>query len=361
MTLPRHQGPAFALVVAFGALALTGDRRWGGGGGGGRQYEDLSLGLPPVLSPADNPITPAKVALGRKLFFDKRLSLDNSVSCATCHDPTAGFADPHPLSIGVKGRTGERNSSTVLNAVFMEPLMWDGKAATLEEQSLLPFLSPAEFDLPPEEAALKLREQGYSELFRQAFDEDVTATTMAKALAAYQRTLLAGGSPFDQYLFQKRQDAVSVEAKRGFDVFLKSKCDACHLVMTEGLHPFALEHVMFTDGKFHNLGVGSDKSKPDPGRYEVTGDAEDWGRFRTPTLRNVALTAPYFHDGSAATLADVIELYDKGGNPNRNLDPAMRPLGLTPGEKLDLIRFLEALTTSGVNRLAREAYFADKP
>jgi cytochrome c peroxidase len=280
-----------------------------------------TLGIPPLVSPSDNPITAQKVALGRKLFFDKRLSSDNTISCATCHDPNYGFADPHPVSIGVKARPGERNSHTLLNVAFMEPLMWDGRAATLEEQSLLPFSSPAEFDLAPEEAAMKLRRQGYSPEFKEVFGEDVTPVNIAKSLAAFQRTLSGGGSLFDRYVFEKDKNALSPAARRGFDVFLEAKCDACHLIMTAGLHPFALKHVMFTDGKFHNLGVDAKKSNPDPGRYGVTFEPEDWGRFRTPTLRNVALTAPYFHDGSAATLADVVELYDKGATRTETLIP----------------------------------------
>jgi cytochrome c peroxidase len=290
------------------------------------------------------------VALGRKLFFDKRLSSDNSISCATCHDPNYGFADPHPVSIGVKGRLGERNSHTLLNVAFMAPLMWDGRADSLEEQSLLPFMSPSEFDLAPDQAALKLRRQGYSGEFKEVFGDDVTPANIAKALATYERTLSAGGSPFDRYLLEKDASAISPAARRGFEVFLEAKCDACHLIMTPGLHPFALKHVVFTDGKFHNLGVDAAKPNPDPGRFGVTFDASDWGRFRTPTLRNVALTAPYFHDGSAATLADVVDLYDKGGNPNRNLDPALRPLKLRPEQKQDLVRFLESLTSSDLAR-----------
>jgi cytochrome c peroxidase len=344
---------ALSMVFILSAPVLGGFRKVHGGS------KDLSLGLPPVVAPSDNPTTPIKVALGRKMFFDKRLSSDNSVSCATCHDPNAGFADPHPVSIGVKGREGERNSSTVLNVAFMTPLMWDGKALTLEDQSMLPLLSPTEMDIPPQEVATKLRQQGYSDLFRQAFGEDVTVANLAKALAAYQRTLLAGDSPFDRYLFQKDSHAISASARQGFEVFLKAKCDACHLIMTPGLHPFALGHVMFVDGKFHNLGVGTGASKPDPGRYEVTGVLDDWGRFRTPTLRNVAITAPYFHDGSASTLDEVVDFYDKGGLANSNLDPALHPLHLTAGEKRDLVQFLESLTTTGVATLAQEERLAE--
>jgi len=344
----RHEA-IFTVVLVFVAIILMAFS-----GAGATPRASPLLGLPTVIPPDDNPTTPAKVVLGRKLFFDKRLSSDNSIACATCHDPNYGFADPHAVSVGVKGRHGERNSPTLLNIAFISPLMWDGRAASLEQQSLLAFESPVEFDLPPEAAAAKLRRQGYSELFQQVFGEDVTTTNLAKALAAYQRTLLAGDSPFDRYLFKKDTNAISPEARRGFDVFLAAKCDACHLIMTEGLHPFALKYVEFTDFKFHNLGVDATKKNPDPGLYAVTGNAEDFGRFRTPTLRNVALTAPYFHDGSAATLADVVEFYDKGGNQNRNLDPALQPLKLSMQQKQDLIRFLESLTSSAAGALSRE-------
>jgi len=354
MNRRMQNGIRLGLALMFSVMALAGYRNVRA------LVSNLALGLPPLISPSENPITPEKVSLGRKLFFDKRLSSDNSISCATCHDPGYGFSDPHPVSIGVKGRHGERNSHTVLNTAFMSPLMWDGRAATLEEQSLLPFLSPNEFDLPPAIAVEKLRRQGYSDLFQKAFGEDVSVANLAKALAAYQRSLVAGDSPFDKFLFQKDTNAISAEAQRGFEVFLHAKCDSCHLIMTAGLHPFALKHVIFTDFKFHNLGVGADKPNQDAGRYDVTGQNEDWGRFRTPTLRNVAVTAPYFHDGSAATLADVVEFYDKGGKPNRNLDQALLPLKLSPQQKQDLVRFLESLTSSGIAQLQREAELADQ-
>jgi cytochrome c peroxidase len=353
-------GAPIAAIVASAALVIGAAGKIGVRGVGSGD-DPSTLGLPPLLSPSNNPITPLKVALGRDLFFDKRLSADNSISCASCHDPNEGFADPHTTAIGVRGRTGERNSSTVLNSGYAEPLMWDGKAQTLEEQALLPFLSPDELDLAPEEAAVKLRRQGYSDRFRQAFGEDVSVETMAKALAAYQRTLNAGDAPFDRYLFLGDSTAISPSAKRGFEVFLQKKCDACHLIMTAGLHPFRLKYVLFTDGKFHNLGIGTQSPTPDPGRYQITRDSTDWARFRTPSLRNVALTAPYFHDGSAATLGDVVELYDKGGTPNDNLDAAMTPLNMTADQKADLVRFLESLTSSAAARLSASARTTESP
>lgn len=359
MTLRKSVGRLVALALTSAVLVVSGFRSLPAGRAAA--FNEWSLGLPAVIAPPDNPMTPARVALGRRLFFDKLLSADNSVSCATCHDPNAGFADPHPVSIGVKARTGERNSPTVLNSAFLESLMWDGQTTTLEEQALLPFLAHTEFDLDPGEAAEKLKVQGYSAAFQEAFGEDVSPTTIARALASYQRSLVAGDSPFDRYLFRKDTAAIPDEARQGFDVFLKSKCDACHLIMTRELHPFGLDYVLFTDGQFHNLGVGVEKPKPDVGRYQITGELQDWARFRTPTLRNVAVTAPYFHDGSAATLTDVVEFYDKGGVPNRNLDPVMKPLQLTADQKRQLVRFLESLTSSGIPVLAREASLVERP
>lgn len=324
------------------------------------------LGVPFQVPPADNPTSPARINLGREIFFDKRLSRDNTVSCATCHDPNYGFSDPHAVSVGVEGRKGERNSMTLLNIAQLEPLMWDGRSASLEEQSLLPFGSSAEFDLPVEDAITKLRQQGYARKFQKVFGTDISVENLARALAAYQRSLIAGDSPFDRYLFLKDSEAISPAAKRGFDVFLRVKCDSCHLIMTPGLHPFALRHVMFTDNKFHNIGVGAEHKEPDPGRYVVTREQADWGAFRTPTLRNVALTEPYFHDGSARTLLDVVEFYDRGGKPNPsldkavvvppnpNLDKAIVPLKLKPEEKLDLVAFLKSLTSSRAAELGRE-------
>lgn len=313
-----------------------------------------SLGIPFPSFPPDNMPTLKKISLGRELFFDKRLSRNNSISCATCHDPNHGFSDPHARSPGLDGGMTERNSTTVLNVAFVEPLMWDGRAASLEEQALLPFASPVEFDLPVENAIIKLKRHGYSEKFRDAFGADISARTLAQAIATYQRSLTAGDSPFDRYLFRKAKDAISPQAQRGFEVFLRSKCDTCHLVMTPGLHPFSMRTVLFTDNKFHNIGVGSDQAEPDPGRYSVTRDPADWAAFRTPSLRNVGVTAPYFHDGSARSLADVVEFYDRGGKPNRNLDKGIQPLKLQPAEKSDLISFLESLTSTNVKAFANE-------
>jgi cytochrome c peroxidase len=310
------------------------------------------LGLPYPSFPPDNPPRQAVIALGRKLFFDKRLSRQNSVSCATCHDPQYGFADPHPVSVGSEGRSGQRNSPSVLNSAFTDLLMWDGKGRTLEEQTLFPFESHVELDLPVNEAVAKLARQGYSDEFRAAFGRDVD--DLVKALSTYERTLLAGDSPFDRFLFGKDEHAIPAAARRGFATFLRVKCDQCHLIMTPGIHPFGLKMALFTDNKFHNLGVGTEEKEPDPGRYALTGVATEWAAFKTPSLRNVALTAPYFHDGSKATLMEVIEFYDRGGTPNPYLDQAIRPLSLTPEDKQDLVAFLVSLTSHSIGRYANE-------
>lgn len=344
---------AFLLVSILGGC-LAGLLSADGTSSGRVAHTSTTLGLPGLSPPPGNPLTREKVALGRELFFDKRLSRDNSISCATCHDPHHGFSDPHPVSIGVSARMGERNSMTMLNSAFSEPLMWDGRAATLEEQARLAFESPVEFDFPIDQAVEKLVRHGYSKKFERAFGGGVTVERLCQALASYARSLVAGDSPFDRYLFLEDKDAASTAARRGFDVFLKARCDQCHLIMTPGLHPFALTYVTFTDNEFHNLGVGAERDHPDPGRFSVTKDEGDWAAFKTPSLRNVALTAPYFHDGSAPTLMDVVEHYDKGGNPMRNLDPAMEPLELTEEEKRDLVAFLESLTSSRAAELTAE-------
>jgi cytochrome c peroxidase len=318
-----------------------------------------SLGLPYPVFPVDNPGVSASVNLGRRLFFDKRLSRDNSISCATCHDPQDGFSDPHAVSIGTSGRAGERHSMTLLNIAFVQKLMWDGRAESLEQQALLPFQSRSELDVPIDRVIVRLKRVGYSGQFMNAYGTDITAESITKALAAYERSLVAGGSPFDEFIFEGNELAISKSAQRGFEIFLRAKCDSCHLIMTPGLHPFAMHNVLFTDGKFHNLGVGMDQEHPDRGREDVTGDPHDWGAFRTPSLRNVAIRGPYFHDGSAATLSDVVEFYDRGGKLNRNQDPALHPLGLSKSDKVDLVEFLESLTSSHVHDYNSEELKAD--
>jgi cytochrome c peroxidase len=310
----------------------------------------LPEGVLPPMIPAQNPLTSEKVALGQKLYFDPRLSKDDTVSCATCHDPLHAFAEPRPVSLGVGGAKGVRNAPTVLNAAFLQEQFWDGRAPTLEEQSKGPLVSPTEMampDLPAVEKKLRAIPE-YAPLFRSAFgDDEVTIERVAQAIASFERTLVTVEAPIDRFIAGDTK-AISAAAQRGWELFNgKARCNTCHGHV--GAFP------LFTDEQYHNLGVGSD-----PGRFTVTKQPKDTGAFKTPQLRNVAKTAPYMHDGSEATLAAVIELYDRGGNPNPNLDGGMRPLGLTAAEKADLVALLETFTSDDLARFEKLAEQARK-
>ncbi len=289
--------------------------------------------LPPVVIPPDNPQTKEKVALGSQLYFDPRLSADDSISCATCHAPETTWANHRKVDIGIKGRTGTRNSGTVLDAAYMKFQFWDGRATTLEEQALGPIHNPVEMGESLEHVVRKLNAiEEYRTKFKTVFGTPVTADGLAKAIAAFERTVLSGPSPYDRFTASD-QTAMSGSAIRGMQLFDgKAGCRSCH------------ERPMFSDQSFHNIGVGMDQPEPDVGRQSVTHDPDDRGKFKTPSLRSVALTWPYLHDGSAATLADVIEFYDRGGVPNPTLDVRIKPLGLTDEEQKDLVAFLQALT-----------------
>jgi len=289
--------------------------------------------LGPVPVPADNPQTDQRIRLGQQLYFDTRLSADNTVSCATCHKPDAAWANHNSTDTGIKGQVGGRNSGTILNAAYMRYQFWDGRAGSLEEQALGPIANPIEMGETLENVVLKLNAiPGYRRQFQRVFGTDVTTEGIAKAIAAFERTVTSGPSPYDRYLMGDKK-AMSPAAVRGMDLFNgKAHCTACH------------SGPMFSDQSFHNIGVGMDKPNPDVGRFKITNDPADWGSFKTPTLRDISLTYPYLHDGSEKTLADVVAFYDKGGIPNRNLDPLMLPLNLTRPEKADLVAFMEALT-----------------
>lgn len=325
-----------------------------------------------VPVPDENPATAAKVALGRRLFFDTRLSADRSVSCASCHRPEQAFSDTLSLSRGVHGYRTTRNAPSLHNVAYREHFFWDGRVETLEEQVLRPIQHPREMGLTLEEMERRLREvQAYRREFRRVFGvagrggskvdrsgmrpgpfpadrsgartasasarrasapSPVTARNVARALASYLRTLLAGDAPVDRFTAGDRED-LSPVAEEGFRLFSgRANCSACHPVPT------------FSDGEFHNTGVSW--GERDPGRFGVTGDSADLGAFKTPTLRDVARTAPYMHDGSLSTLEDVVEFYDRGGNANPYQDGEIRPLELTSRERRALVAFLEALTSS---------------
>ncbi len=337
------------------------------------QAGEVPLGLPPVPVPADNPLNPAKVKLGKLLFEDTRFSADGTVSCATCHDPKTAFVDGLPVSEGIKGLKGTRNAPTVINAAYYTSQFWDGRRATLEEQALDPFVNPVEHGLKTHDPIVKICRQDprYRKLFAQAFGikpEEITIEHVVKAIAAFERTVIAGNSPFDRYFYGGEEDALSPAAKRGLKLFrTKARCQDCHRIDQK----FAL----FTDNKFHNLGVGMEKITPrlreivnayrkakrqgleldesvltnqelsELGRFVVTLNLRDIGAFKTPSLRNVAVTGPYMHDGSIETLEEVIEFYNQGGHKNPFLASGIRPLGLTEQEKKDLVEFLKALTS----------------
>lgn len=287
----------------------------------------------PAPVPADNPQTEAKVALGAQLFFDPRLSADNTISCATCHDPALGWANHDPVDTGVGGRKGNRNSGTVLDSASMKFQFWDGRAASLEAQALGPIHNPVEMGETLEHVVRKLEAiPGYRDQFQHVFGTGVTTDGIAKAIAAFERTVVSGPSPYDRYQAGD-SSALSPAAVRGLTLFRgKARCSMCH------------HDEMFSDQVFHNLGVGMDEPSPDLGREAVTKNPRDRGRFKTPGLRNVELTWPYMHDGSERTLADVVEFYDRGGLDNPDLDPWMRPLRLTVTERNDLVEFLKSLT-----------------
>jgi cytochrome c peroxidase len=278
-------------------------------------------------------MTTAKTRLGKLLFFDKRLSRDHTVACASCHDPRKGWTDQRPTPIGVRSQIGDRNAPTLLNAAYLPALFWDGRAPSLEEQAKSPIANPQEMDLTHAEAAARIAAvPGYARYFKRAFgDKTVSIDRIVQSIASFERTLVAAGSPYDRYEAGDRA-ALSEEAVRGLELFRgKAGCAACHTGRN------------FTDGLFHNLGVGAQRKQQDPGRFIVTKRAGDDGAFKTPTLRNLDDTAPYMHDGSQPTLAGVVDFFDRGGQPNPQLSPLIAPLHLKSAEKAALLAFLKSL------------------
>jgi cytochrome c peroxidase len=298
----------------------------------------LGLDADAAVIPPDNPLTEEKIELGRRLYFDKDLSIDRSISCATCHIPEMGFADNEPFSTGVGGKKGNRNAPTVINRLFSTRQFWDGRAASLEEQAVGPVHNPMEMAMPNPKA-VEDRLKGHAEyaiLFRAAFPSDgmVNEDHIAKAIACFERTVLSGNSPYDRFLAGDKT-AMSNSAQRGYAIFMDEKrgnCVTCHV------------NFNFTDENYYNLGIGMKAKKPDLGRYVVTQLEGHQGAFKTPTLRNVADTAPYLHDGSEKTLDDVINLYEKGGVANKWLSAKMKPLKLTKQDRQDVVEFLKALS-----------------
>lgn len=301
------------------------------------------LGLPPVPIPADNPPTAETIALGRRLYYDPILSADNTVSCATCHSPEHGFADPKPVSTGVGGKTGTRNSPSVLNTAYSKLQFWDGRAATLEKQAEGPVQNPVEManTLAVVEQRLNA-DAGYREAFAAAWGpKPITYEMVEKSIASFERTLISGNSPFDRWKYGHDKNALGISAKRGFVIFTSKKkgnCAACHSV--------GEKYALFEDHAFHNVGVGVDMNQfTDVGLYAVTHNQADKGKFKTPCLRNVAQTAPYMSDGSLKDLKQVIDFYIGAGNSNPNLDKQIHVLDFLSGqERADLQAFLDSLT-----------------
>jgi len=288
--------------------------------------------------PADNHPSEARVELGKMLFFDPRLSRDGNMSCATCHSPLLGWSDGLPTAKGVKSMVLGRATPTVVNTAYNSIQMWDGRKATLEDQAMGPMQADVEMnaDLGGVFKWLNTND-GYRHAFAKAYPgEAIDAKTFSKAIASYERTVVSNASPFDRWLKGDR-DAMTAQQVRGFRLFQdenKGNCAACHQAPN------------FTDNGFHNIGLASHgKENPDMGRYTIRPVKTMKGAFKTPTLRDIELTAPYFHDGSAKTLTEVVEHYAKGGDVKTDLSPNIKPLNLTQQEKEDIVAFMTALTS----------------
>lgn len=315
----------------------------------------VPLGLPPVPWPEDNPYSKKKAELGRLLYFDKRLSSDGTISCATCHQVRRAFTDHKKVSTGINGHHGARHAPTVINAAYQAHQFWDGRVTSLEEQAKGPIGNPKEMTtLENIHAAHQECEErinsikGYRILCKEIFGHDVcTLDDIAKAVATFERTVLSGNAPYDRYMAGDKT-AMSEEQIYGYQVFKKSGCANCHFGPT------------FSDGRFLNIGVGMDAANPDLGRYDVTQDEKDWGAFKVPTLREVTKTYPYGHDGSLKSLADVVDYYDKGGIPNKNLHPLMKPLHLSEKDKKALVSFMEALSGEGWQHFTEPTSYPEK-
>lgn len=301
------------------------------------------LGLPSVPIPAGNPPTLQTIALGRHLFYDQRLSKDNSLSCASCHNPKFDFTDGRRVAIGVGGAIGLRNVPTVINAAYLPLLFWDGRANDLEQQAGSPIADPVEMNQSHKVSVSKLtKDPAYRTLFSAAFgSSDITIGRVEKALASFERTVLSGNSAFDRYQYGGDNKALSPAQQRGLAIFIdpnKGNCAACHTIDPK--------YALFTDGKFHNIGIGVDDegNLKDLGRYNETHADSDRGAFKTPTLRNIADTAPYMHDGSLQTLQQVVDFYAGGGNSNAHLDKDIKAIKLSGQDRADLVEFLKSLT-----------------
>jgi cytochrome c peroxidase len=379
---------SIALLICLVALAAPGDAARAGDDVDVRALQRLQnppLGLPAVPGVQGHAPTAEKIALGRKLFFDRRLSVNNTMSCGMCHIPEQGFTNNELATpVGVEGRAVRRNSPTILNVAYLTRVFHDGRETSIETQPISPLTARNEMANPSMGFVLeRIRSlNDYDGLFEGVFGGGPTVDRLGDALATWQRTLLAGNSPFDRWKYGEESDALSPQQRRGFTLFTgKGNCVMCH--------PVGEKHALFTDDAFHDTGIGyfrhevaaadaapvpveiapgvvipvdreyiasiSEKREPDYGRFEVTQQPADMWRFRTPSLRNVAVTAPYMHDGSLRTLEDVVRFYARGGVSHPGLDPLLRPVALSDEEVADLVAFLESLTSSDLARLIEDA------
>jgi cytochrome c peroxidase len=300
------------------------------------------LGLPPVPIPPANPPTAQTIALGRLLFYDPRLSKDDTIACASCHMPALSFADGAKRSRGVGGMLGARNAPSIVNAAYLPLQFWDGRASSLEEQAAAPISNPIEMNQPHDVSVAKLaRDPRYTSLFQQSFGPGgMTLERIENAIASFERTVLSGNSAFDRYEYGGDKTTLTASQTRGLQIFTdkaRGNCSTCHLVNAT--------YALFTDGKAHNIGVGAGDAAEfsDVGRFAQTRANADRGAFITPMLRDVARTAPYMHDGSLKTLKDVVDFYAGGGNSNPYLDKEIRAIKLSAQDRKDLVAFLESL------------------
>ena len=331
-------------------------------------FANQYLGLPTIQYPSDNPSTDQKIALGFKIFHDKTFSKTQTISCASCHLESKSFTDGRAIAAGIYGLTGVRSAPTVVNTAFFHTLFVDGRENSLEAQALKPMLNPIEHGLTSEQQILEiaLKNTHYKQQLQQIFNvsaPDITTAMIAKVIASYERSIISANSPFDQYYFGRDRSQLSQSAARGLLIFRrKGNCANCHEI--------SWNQALFTDNRFYNIGIGfkpiqnqikqqkitqanqlsslslTERQRPELGRFNITNNLTDVGQFKTPSLRNIALTAPYMHNGSLASLEDVVEYYDKGGDKNQWLDPAIFPLHLSNQEKHDLVNFMKSLTGS---------------
>ncbi len=295
--------------------------------------DHIPLGLGPRPAAGDNPLTSAKVQLGRKLFFDPILSADNSVSCASCHQPAYGFSSSLARPQGIHGRQTSRRPPTLFNRAYGTAFFWDGRETTLEAQALRPIADPDEMGSQLDDVVRRLRgSKVYQARFAAVFPDGVTAANLGKALASFERVLLRGDSGVDRFRERGEVAALTPEERHGLWLYeSKAGCWRCH------------SGANFTDERFHNTGVSWGREPLDLGRYRISGKEPDRGQFKTPTLRGVVLRPPYMHDGSLATLTDVVQFYNRGGGANPHRDTALAPLDLTSEEIQALVAFLKAL------------------